>query len=309
MVKMLILGAPRKIHLNRWKDDIAWDGASLGWKVWHWPARNVPVEMVVEKVREERIDILLWARTHKHNPYGDYNIMLRECEASGAVTVGLHMDLYWGISHREYQIGRDAFWSCQYVWTADGGHQKEFANAGVNHYWCPPAVSKSVVGRGTVDPQWANTVTFVGGLLPCHGRHRKELIGWAKKGMRGYAFKWRGGNKEPLWGPKLSDYYSSCYAVLGDSVDSPYYWSDRIPQTLARGGLLVYPHTQGLLPQGITSESAFLFNRFDFRSIQEFLDSVTDARRKEMTDNAMDAIMSKHLWKHRLKAIAREALR
>ena len=310
MVKMLILGAPRGIHENRWKNDIAEDGARLGWKVWHWPAKNVPVEYVIEKVRKERIDILMWARTHKHNPWGDYHMMLRECESLGAHTVGLHMDLYWGIPHREKQVGVDAFWTCQYVYTADGGHPDNFAKRGVNHRWCPPAVGKSVVGRGTVDPMWANTVTFVGGALPCHGKHRAEMIRWAKTGgLRGHEFKWRGNNKEPIWGPRLSDYYSSCKGVLGDSVDSPRYWSDRIPQTLARGGLLYYPNTVGLAEQGFSNSTMVLFDRFDFRRIQRSLDGMSDVQRKEITDCAMDLINDRHLWMHRLSSIAQEVLR
>jgi hypothetical protein len=306
--RVLFLGARRGIRENRWKDYFAEDGARLGWHVIHWNAENVPCDFVVETCRSQKIDILLWARTHKHNPYGDYERMLRQVEELGTITVGLHWDLYFNATkERAIQVGRDAFWSCQYVFTADGGHQKEFSQRGVNHFWCPPAIGRAYLGRGLVNSTLSQSYVFVGGFVPrIHGSHRESLINWAKK-HPGIDFRWYGhsGSKSQVWGPGLNDLYSSARVVLGDSAESPKYWSNRVPEVMGRGGLLTHPRTVGMPDWGFNNSNMIPYTRGGFEEIRSVVEGMSSAGRKDMVDAGIALIESRHLVEHRLKEILR----
>jgi spore maturation protein CgeB len=45
---------------------------------------------------------------------------------------------------------------------------------------------------------------------------------------------------------KLNELFSKTKIVVGDSVYSPHYWSNRIVETLGRGGFLIHKDVEGL---------------------------------------------------------------
>jgi hypothetical protein len=299
---VLVLGAPRALHLNRWKDDITEAGELLGWDMTHIPARDVPVDDVVRQAKG--CDILLWGRTHGHDPVGDVDAMLRRVEDAGVATVALHLDLYWGIGRREAQIGVHPWWSCQYVFTADGG-RRDWAGRGVNHFWCPPAMGHRFFGRGTQRRQYLHKAVFVGGLVrDIHGYHRSGLLRWARQHWGG-GFQQYGVGRRARWGQDLSDLYASAGVAVGDSAAAPHYWSDRLPITLGRGGLLAHPVTPGMAGQGFTDEVMVLYDRWDYRGLGKACDAITPARRRQLTDNALTLVSERHMWSHRLLEIER----
>lgn len=303
-MRVIVLGAPRPLHLNRWKDCLTEGGQDLGWDMVHLPARDIPAEHVVTACRGA--DMLIWARTHGHNPTGDIPRMLCAIEDAGTTTVGLHLDLYWGIRSREPQIGMDPWWSCQWVFTADGGHQAEFLARGVNHRWLPPPLGRRWLGRSRPDRRrWPGRVVFVGSYVAgIHGKHRADLLTWAQ---RRYPLQFQQyGRGRPVWGADLGTLYASAEVVLGDSAPAARYWSDRMVCTLGRGGLLAHPRTEGMAELGLTDDVMLTYERGDFTGLGEQIDALTAVRRRELTDAAITLIEERHLWEHRLRDIQRE---
>lgn len=298
-----MLGAPRAPAEDCWKDDLAEGCALLGWQVVHLPARGIDVDDVVRMCRGA--DLFIWARTHGHDPTGDATAMLRRVEDAGTTTVGLHLDLYWTLPGREARVGNQPWWTCQHVFTADGGPEsaERFTARGVNHHWCPPPIGARWLGRAEPSPMHAANVVFVGGNVPSiHGPHRKALLDWAKR-RYGHGFRWVGRNGNMIVGEELSALYASTRVVIGDSAPASHYWSDRVPRTLGRGGLLAYPDTPGLDEQGLTTDTMIRFERGDFEALGEQIDALTDARRRDLTDNALDVIAERHTWPVRLREI------
>lgn len=304
-MRVVLLGAPVRIELDSWKNDIADGCEALGWTVVHLPARGIHVDDVVRFCKGA--DLFIWARTHGHDPRGDALAMLRRIEDAGTVTVGLHLDLYWTLPGREARVGNQPWWTCQYVFTADGGPEsaKRFTARGVNHHWCPPPIGVRWLGRADPVPRMAANVVFVGGnVASIHGRHRKDLLAWARR-RYGHGFRWVGRGNDRVVGADLSALYASARVAIGDSAPADFYWSDRVPRTLGRGGLLAYPHTPGLDEQGLTTDTMLRFDRFDFEHLGEQIDALTDARRREITDNALTVIAERHTWPIRLREIER----
>jgi hypothetical protein len=300
-VRLLLLGDRRGFTENRWKDDLADAGTWLGWDVLHINARDCTTADVVRLARGR--DLLLWARTHGHEPDGDGYAMLRDVEDMGVVTASLHLDLYWTIPRREAQIGAHPFWSSRFVFTADGA-PRDWASKGVNHHWCPPAMGHRYLGRGVADRRkYPHHAVFVGTCSKhVHGLHRVQLLQWATKRW-GSRFGRYGGKGEPkAWGADLSDMYATVPVVLGDSAAKAYAWSDRLPVTLGRGGLLAFPRIPGMAEQGFTDDVLITYRRFDFDHIA---DRLAQVNHRDMTDAALTLIEERHMWTHRLQMIAR----
>lgn len=302
-MRVVVLGAPRAAAEDCWKDDLALGCEALGWQTVHLPARGIPTEDVVRSCRGA--DLFIWARTHGHDPKGDAVAMLRRIEDAGTVTVGLHLDLYWTLRGREPRVGNQPWWTSQFVFTADGGPEsaKRFSERGVNHFWCPPPIGVRWLGRAEPNSRYAGQIVFVGGYVAgIHGEHRKKLLEWARRRF-GRRFRWYGRSGNRVVGDELSVLYASAWVVIGDSAPAAFYWSDRVPRTLGRGGLLAYPNTPGLDEVGLTADTMLRFDRFGFDDLGDQIDALTDTRRRELTDNALTVIAERHTWPVRLREI------
>lgn len=308
-MKVVVLGIPLPPGDNRWKDDMCEDGERIGWDVTHIAAKGANVKEVVALCKGA--DIFLWAMTHGHMPSPPSSIetMLREIEAGGTRTVALHMDLYWGIANRERKIGRMPWWTCQFVFTADGGHQFEFFSRKVNHFWMPPALGSEY--NYQAESTWRNSgdyhaAAFVGGYVPgIHGPERGELIAYAESRWGAHFAKYgrvtdaRG----QLYGHKLNGLYARTSLVLGDSAASPRYWSDRLPCTLGRGALMAHPEVDGMLEQGFTDEVMITYPRNDLGVLDDKINSLTASEMKRRADAALQLVRERHLWTHRMQEL------
>lgn len=299
-MRLVLLGAPRGLFEARWKNDLAEGAEVLGWSVVHLEAKGAPVDEVVRLCRDA--DLFVWARTHRADPAGRAGHMLRRIEDLGVPTVGIHMDLYWSLPHREALIGAHPWWSCQHVFTADGG-RRDWVGRGVNHYWLPPAAGPRWLGRGRPDPvRWPYPVVFVGNPVPrIHGPHRSALLAWAERRWPGGFCRY--GRHHPVWGEKFSALCASAAVVLGDSAPAERYWSDRLVLTASRAGLLAHPRTDGLAEWGFTDETMILYDRFGFAELGERVDALTVRERRQMGDNALAAVYERNRWQHRLEHV------
>lgn len=327
-MKLLLLGAPQ-LGGDCWHDDIAAEARVLGWDVDYRQVKGLPVDDAVQLAKDA--DLLLWARTHSHDPDGDAVAMLREIEERGTVTVGVHLDLYWTLPGREAQIGVRPWWSCQRIYTADGG-PRDWVGKGVSHRWCPPAIGARNLGRKPAVGEY-RCVFFGGYVSGIHGRHRDKLLKWARLRW-GDEFGWYGEFRRPnrdlirtrnrkrrtvrlgtRYGDEVSRIVSYADLVLGDSAgvapefrrSHDHYWSDRVPRMMGRGAVFAHPTTAGMAEQGFDAETMIPFDRFDFASIAARVDVMTEVERDEMRDAAVQLVRDRHLWRHRLTQIAADA--
>lgn len=166
---------------------------------------------------------------------------VEKLKRSGTKTVCWLFDLYFGYP-REYQVKTQPFFKSDYVFTTDGGHNEEFKNAGVNHH---------CVRQGIYEPECFMesakknvTIAFIGSENPLYPE-RLKIIEAVKESFTG--FEWFGrSNTDELRGTDLNELYARTRIVLGDSVYSPNYWSNRVVETLGRGGFLIHPDVPGI---------------------------------------------------------------
>lgn len=308
-LKLYILGFPREFRGNHWKREIEESARGLGWDVQHEAAMAADPEEVLRHAKDA--DLFLWLRTHNNDPHGDAYAMLRRIEDAGVPTIGMHMDLYWNIPAREplVNVQQNPWWSCQRVYTADGGHQDEFAERGVNHIWMPPGFGDRYFGLATLPKRnkFKKRYVFVGSnSRGVHGEHRTEMLKWAQKRYTGGFQRYGAHNK--IYGEDLGFLYASARVVIGDSAPADYYWSDRIPTTMGRGGVLAYPKTLGLEEQGYNDSNMILFDRFEFDELGDKIDSLSNEEIEDLREAALAVTWERHMWRHRLMQIKEEVL-
>jgi hypothetical protein len=195
-------------------------------------------------------DLFLWTRTAGFDP-ADLEGQANAIKLLDIPTAGFHLDRWVGLN-REPDIHRSPFFHLDYVFTADGGHDTFWSEHGINHYWSPPAIlSDEAKRQGHYRKEYAADVGFVGNLRkyghPEWGPYRRQLYRFLALTYRGRFKLWEGG----IRGQDLADLYASVKILIGDSClagNPSRYWSDRVPETLGRGGFLIHPRVEGMSP-------------------------------------------------------------
>lgn len=242
---------------------------SHGWDVrsvqendrWCWSdlAANAPAD----------VDFVLWTRTgwdydHLLGPGGDKMVkawqhqFLRLCRLHGIPTVGYHLDV-WRRLEREHQVEEEPFFSCSLLVTADGSDEQWWMDKGVNHVWFLPGVSEPECAPGTPRDEFRSKIAFVGswqGHYHQEHQHRFELVDWLRRNFKRDCAFWPRQGQPAVRGQDLRDLYASVDVLVGDSCFSGdgigKYCSDRLPESLGRGGFLIHPDTPGVTDDSLT---------------------------------------------------------
>lgn len=261
--------------------------------------------------RMHDVSLVLWTRTAdlaaKVSTQTQWR-MLSKARKLGIPTVAFHLDRWWGLS-RESSVWTEPFFRCEVVITADGGHAEDFEAVGVNHYWLPPAVSKNEINTlGNMRPEFMSDIAFVGswqGGYHAEWEHREQLIRW----LQGVNCKfWPQVGQPGIRGKDLRDLYASVSIVIGDSClagNATHYWSDRIPETVGRGGFLIHPSVMGLEQHFHIPNHLWTWELGNFRQLGNLIeDALNNPTGRNVVAAAGRAhVMEQHTYDNRVRQI------
>lgn len=257
----------------------------------------------------EGCDLFMWTRTAGFDP-PDPECQRRAIEAIEVPTVGFHLDRWWGLRRESTERGPASpdpspFFHLDYLFTSDGGHEREWKEVGANHFWSPPAIARrnGIVGRFRRH-LWAE-VGFVGNLRHyAHdewGPYRREL--YRRLSTLPKFRLWESGARGQL----LADIYASVTVVIGDSClagGATHYYSDRIPETLGRSGFLLHPEVEGLRDQ-FPEGTLITYRLGDWEQLFELIAYyVAHPEEARITaEVGRGWVLDHHLYEHRLARI------
>lgn len=190
-------------------------------------------------------------------PLTDMLTLFKELAERKIPTATLHLDTFWGKSRGGRKWWLNPMFHTAYIFTADGDYQEEWKAYGKNHIWLPPAIRHDAVGKGNVREEYKCDVAFVGsngvGYHEDVWPDRKALVDHLRAMCQnnGWTFKNPGGDDAKVErSTDLNDFYASASVVVGDSLcllrKDSHYWSDRVPETTGRGGLLIMPEIDAI---------------------------------------------------------------
>lgn len=263
-------------------------------------------------------DAILWTRTGwdwpgygiaHHDAHALQRRMLDEAKTRGVPTVAFHLDRWWGLP-RQVEVRAEPFFSCSLVVTADGGHDDEWKTAGVNHVWLPPAVSEFECAPAEPDPRLTSDLAFVGAWNSYHPewRHRFELVEWLRNNYGARVRFWPEIGQEAVRGEPLRRLYASTKINVGDSCllsGATRYWSDRVPETLGRGGFLIHPAVDGLEEHFKIGEHLVTWPIGDWGLLRSKLDHYLehDDERREIAAAGRAHVLANHTYTVRMRQV------
>jgi len=276
------------------------------------------------QMRARRATMLLWTRTwDTDNPAAVR--ALRDLRVLGIPTVSFHLDRWWGLD-REYQIESEAFFRTDHLFSPDGGNDERWKAAGVNHHWSPPGVSAFDCAPGVPDPvAWPHEVVFVGSHPYPHKEwepYRTKAIDTVRATVgAGFAVlpgvTEQGVRMPAVREARLRSLYATVKVVVGDSClagGATLYVSDRIPETLGRGGFLIHPRVEGVTDGPLWQEGEHLacYDLGDFdelaRLVRYYLDPANEPERAAIAAAGREHTLAHHTYNHRMQSMLETVL-
>lgn len=259
--------------------------------------RDNDIERIIEMTKD--VDFLLYTRTwaDKGKIWNAIN------QGSHVPTVSVHLDLYLSID-RERGLDQDPFFLADYVFSADGGHQEKFKELGINHFFLPPGILAESCYRGEKREKYSQDVIFCGSYkYHQEWDYRPLLINWLRA-TYGNRFRLYGSG-ECIRGKDLNDLYASAKVIVGDALYSPNYWSDRVPETLGRGGFLIHPEVPGMEKHFTPYKHFVPYSYGDFKTLKEIIDYYIEHQddAEQIRDAAQFHVERNHTYMQRAKEI------
>lgn len=262
------------------------------------------------------VDFVLWTHTHGFAPERTHGRQFRFLDAMrhrGIPTVGYHLDRWWDL-RREHQLN-EPFFGCDLVCTADGGNQDRFGAAGIEHVWFPPGVSEFECVPGTYRSELASDVAFVGswagGYHP-ESAHRAKLVEFLGAPYGDRCAFWPRPGHDAVRGDMLRDLYVSVKVLVGDSClvgtgKNRAYISDRIPETVGRGGFLVHPRVDEVTDGTLYTEGEHLWcwEAGDWDGLANTIDAALtdDQERQRVSKRGRQHVLTHHTYTVRMREL------
>lgn len=210
-------------------------------------------------------------------------------------------NIFWGVVRREIQISTNPIFKASVVFSTDGGHQAEFEAEGVNHVNLRQGIFEPEAFLGQPTYPTKAEIVFVGSIYDQIWPYRKRLVNWLQE-TYGDRFLWVGERGE-VRHEALNNLLATVKIVIGDSVYSPHYWSNRIYEMIGRGGFLIHPMVPGL-DKEFTPYKHFVPYFFgDFDGLKKKIDYYLehDKEREEIKLAGFEHCREHYTYRHRVE--------
>lgn len=229
------------------ENDRKWSLLNSGHDVVTFQENETSPYTLIRYAEERKLDVLFYSHTHDPS-YCIPNLIdvFMLYKKKGIPTVSVHLDKWAGLD-REKDVGVEATWFTEWLFMADGSPDavRMYKEHNLKWRWLPPAV---VARDCYITPpdriRFPHEIVFIGSK----GYHkeypfRPQMIEFLQKTYRNRFGHYGNGGIQVVRGHDLNVLCSTAKIVVGDScfAGQQLYWSDRIPETVGRGGFLLHP--------------------------------------------------------------------
>lgn len=209
---------------------------SLGHEVQRISDGNV-FPVIPQMISQFQPDLVLFTKLYIPNAMS----LLEFCKKNNYPTASWVFDLYFGYN-REFRVFTSPNFKADMVFTTDGGHSRRWEEVGIKHHLVRQGIYAEECFLFPVEKKEHNLV-FVGSDNSAY-QYRAKTI---RELERSHGLKWFGRrDTNEMRSLDLNRLYSKTKVVVGDSYYSPHYWSNRVVETLGRGGFLIHQEVDGL---------------------------------------------------------------
>lgn len=283
------------------ENDRAWAFNKIGHEVVAFQENKVSLSDIIPYVKD--LDFLVYSHTHGWHIDGIEDFIVATKQTLPIISV--HLDR-WAWLEREKDVGKEATWLCSHLFMADGSPEavEMYEKHGVHNWsYLKPGVDERGTYMAAPDPvRFPHEIIFVGSK----GYHkeypfRPQLVEFLHK-TYGDRFAHYGDDRPPLRGHDLNTLYASAKIVVGDSCfgDRPRYWSDRVTETMGRGGFLIHP-----LVADLPKEIQAPYKAGDLTSLHQTINRwlAYEQDRKNLQKRAFEHVKKHETYTNRAKEI------
>lgn len=276
-MKIIYIGNFRPLHST--ESHISKTLLVMGHEVHCVQEDETTVDQLHDRVESLNPKLILYTRT-----WGMKGDLMKFFKDTPVLTASYHLDLYAGLKRGEVwtdpegvevPFDEDPFWHTDVVFTPDGGSDEFFNKHNINHVYIKPGVYQPECYIAQTDG-FKYDVAFVGsyGYHP-EWPYRQILINWLRE-TYGDRFRKFGPPEETIRNHELNKVYAESKIVVGDTLCLNFshskYWSDRVYETLGRGGFLIHPYIQGLDEEFQNRNHLVYYNYGDFQQLKQLID-------------------------------------
>ncbi len=282
---------------------------SLGHEVVRLQEPQASADEILEEAKQS--DLFVWVHTHGWDTPG-IDETLNELRFRGVPSLTYHLDLWIGLQ-RQQKMRTDPYWQIDHFFTVDRC-MADWLNNNTpvkGHYLTAGVYDKEcyISDQPFASPH-ANDVIFVGsyGYHP-EWAYRPQLIDWLHQTYGDRFTRIAGDTVGTTRGDDLNRLYASSKVVVGDSLclnfDYPDYWSDRVYETLGRGGFLIHPYVQGMDRQFTDGQHLAFYKYGEFDQLRETIDYYLehDDQREQMRRAGHEHVKLNHTYRQRWQCI------
>lgn len=270
---------------------------------------STPADQIIAEATKS--DMFVWVHTHGWNTPG-MRTALRTIKAGGVPVVAYHLDLYLGLRRWKMYESDPYMRDIDHFFTVDRLMADWLnANTEVRGHYLPAAVFGPECYLAEPTSPHGNDVIFVGskGYHP-EWPYRPQLIDWLRA-TYGPRFTHIGGDGDTgtIRGDELNRLYASSKVAVGDTLclnfDYPDYWSDRVYETLGRGGFLIHPRVPGMDREFADYKHLAFYTYGHFDQLKSEIDFwlASDDDREQVRSDGYTHVKGEHTYAHRWRTI------
>lgn len=289
---------------------------SLGHEVVALQETQASSEMVLDESMKS--DMFVWVHTHGWKTPGSLSMenVLMYLKRAGVPTVTYHLDLWLGLQRQEDLNNDPVYHHIQHFFTVDKQMAEWFnKNTDVKGHYLQAGVFKDecYYERGIPGAQYENDVIFVGskGYHP-EWKYRPQLVEWLKLTYKNRFKHYGGDGLGVVRGDKLNGLYADTKVAVGDSLcinfEYPYYWSDRVYETIGRGGFIIHPYIKGMEDHFEDKKHLVFYEFGNFTQLKELIDYYLehDEEREAIRKAGHEHVKRNHTYANRWASIIKE---
>jgi hypothetical protein len=261
-------------------------------------------------------DLFIWIHTHGIRSPGSFSFTMKdvllELKRKNITSVTYHLDLWFGLNRQKDLLIDPVYKYIDHFFTVDSKMAEWFnTSTDVKGHYLPAGVYDKEVSYKKVN--FKHDVIFVGSkTYHSEWPYRVQLIDWLEQTYTEQFELWGSDGKGPVRGNDLNRLYASTKIVVGDTLcpnfNYPDYWSDRVYETIGRGGFIIHPYINGMEKEFEDKKNIVFYEYGNFNQLKELIDYYLehDAEREAIRLEGFKLVKNKYTYKTRWQEIMKE---
>lgn len=259
-------------------------------------------------------DLFIWVHTHGWRTPGTHKMenVLKFLKQKGIITMTYHLDLWFGLQRQKDLNTYPVYKHIGHFFTVDSQMADWFNNnTAVKGHYLPAGVYDKECYIESA--KLKNDVIFVGSKkYHPEWQYRPQLIDWLSSTYKNRFSHYGNGGIKSLRGEELNTLYASSKVVVGDTLcidfKYPNYWSDRVYETMGRGGFIIHPYISGMEKEFEDKKHLIFYEYGNMKQLKELIDYYLehDNERETIRKAGHELVKTSYTYKNRWQQALKE---